>query len=84
MKTGGIYRMDHCGRRANWQNHSEGDECQIAIEQDRAVDGRQRSEFFDDAFDLREQRIAEEAAERRNHRLWLLIRMSGTSSAPMA
>ena len=68
METLGIHRMRDSGRRADRQNHPERDQRQIAVEQDRAVDGGQRPELFDDAFDFREQRIAKEVAERRSSR----------------
>lgn len=68
VQTLAIYRMDDCSRRAYRQNHPEGDQRQVAVEHDRAIDAGQRPDLFDHAFNFREQRSAEEAAERRRPR----------------
>ena len=68
VKTLAIHCMDDCGRRADGQNHSEGDEREVAVQHHRAVDAGQRPDLFDHAFNFREQRIVEEAAERQSPR----------------
>src|SRR6478672_4712349 len=60
-----VHRLGNGRQFADREDQTKRDERQLTVEQDGAVNRRQRTEFFDDAIGFRHERAAKQLAERR-------------------